>query len=176
MPILAGVFAATMFVAGSAVLPIHIHIHDASFPRIRALDPVAGRLLADGRRRSPTLTALVVDLERRDLVAYVTMSPVVTSRGTLCFVMRAASVTYVIIHINARQIPDRAIAAIGHELRHALEVATAAPAVASAADLAALYRRIGAPLGHGTFESDAALLTEQTIARELARGATRRRP
>ena len=161
-----------MLAGAPAVLPIH----DTDFAHVRPLDAVTSRLIVDGRRRSPTLNALVGDLERREIVVYVTLSPIVPSRGSLCFVMRTASVTYVIAHINAHQVSDRAIAAIGHELRHALEVAGAVPAVSSAADLEALYRRIGHATGRDRFESEAALVTERAVAAELVRGATRRQP
>jgi hypothetical protein len=172
MFIIAGVLAAALVAGAPAVRPVP----DSSFPRIRPLDSRASRLLEDGRRRSPTLAALVRDLERRDVVVYVAVSPGVASRGSLCFVMRSAPLTYVLARIDAQLDGDRAIAALGHELWHGWEVAGATPPVSSGADLAALYRRIGAPSGRDAFESDLALVTERAIRRELAGRATTRDP
>ena len=50
------------------------------------------------------------------------------------------------------------VALLGHELQHAVEVASA-PDVMTPAQLATLYRRIGVPMGPGRYDSDAARTT-----------------
>jgi len=61
------------------------------------------------------------------------------------------------------------MATLGHELRHAVEIA-GMPEVRSDAQLASAYARIGwASSGDGFFETDAAVETGQQVARELVR-------
>ena len=61
--------------------------------------------------------------------------------------------------------PDETIALIGHELRHALEVA-ASPDVRDQAGLTKLYKRIGEPAGCAhSFDTRAAQNTGRRVRR-----------
>ena len=68
------------------------------------------------------------------------MPPGIT--GYLTYVTTARSSRIVRILFDVRRVPTQAIAVIGHELQHAIEVATH-PEVVSAATLRAMYKRIG---------------------------------
>jgi hypothetical protein len=58
------------------------------------------------------------------------------------------------------------VATIAHELRHAAEVLED-PAVRTAADVTALFERIGYTVYAGVLETTAAEEIERTVAREL---------
>jgi hypothetical protein len=63
---------------------------------------------------------------------------------------------------------DEALRTLAHEFQHVIEVLESL--AATDADVDALYERIGNPIAAGVVETDAALATEQIVARELRRG------
>src|SRR5262245_42049581 len=109
-----------------------ITLPDPALPapsRLRPLDAASRALLIEGADRSPTIAWLVTELGRRDVVVYISFvsgEPTAALRGSLTFVSHAASLTYVHVRIETKQAPDARLATLGHELRHALEVASAA--------------------------------------------------
>lgn len=172
MPTLAPLVAALTLVS-PAVLPV---TSDAALRKVRPVDVLATRLIADGSRRSQTLARLIADLERHDAVIYIQTSPVMHHRGALSFLAHAGRRTYLTIELQACRTPAAMLLALAHELAHALEVATATPAIRTPDDFSRLYMRIGFKSGPREFESRAAQESELAVARELATGATTRRP
>jgi hypothetical protein len=94
--------------------------------------------------------------------------------GRLTFMAASGGRRYVNVRIACGLNPDEQIAALGHELRHAVEIADA-PSVVDVASLGELYRRIGfashgVPHGLG-FESRAAIDTARRVWIQLGRAA-----
>lgn len=137
--------------------------------RVRAADRVTEKLLRTGFEQSPTFALLLRQLERSDLVVYVEAVPRLPDAldGRLMMQPPAHGFRYVRIQIVPRGAPPDRIALIGHELRHAVEVA-AAITVVDARGLAALYRRIGIDSGHNLFDTLEARETGRRVLRELA--------
>lgn len=141
--------------------------------RARPMSPGALALVEAAADRSAIVQGLLDDLERTDLVVYIMDAmpgAFVGPKSALTFVSGASATRYLMIRIDSMRLPLPArIAALGHELYHALEVA-AAPEVKDAAGLASLYRRIGWETSAGRFESRAAQEATFQISRQLARG------
>jgi hypothetical protein len=138
---------------------------------IRPLSADARDLVASGVDRSESIRTLVDHLEASDLVVYIRLRWFMTDRnGQLIFVSSAGSLRYVIIEIACGRIVPDQLATLGHELRHAVEVADAA-AVVSRASFARHYARIGIDLGGAglsrQYETDAAVEAGETVRREL---------
>ncbi len=66
------------------------------------------------------------------------------------------------------------VAALAHELRHALEIAGAPMPIRRASDLRQLYTSVGFACGPRSYDSTAAAVTEAAVRRELDAGSTRR--
>jgi hypothetical protein len=136
----------------------------------RPLTPGAAALLADATTRSSIVRTLLQDLERTDVVVYLSDSMTGWAgepRAYLSFVSSPASTRYLVVRIDHRRLaPFERIAWLGHELRHALEVA-AAPDVKDAGGLTHLYRRIGWEDTKGRFESDAARAIGHRVRNQL---------
>lgn len=141
------------------------------------LNPRAISLLADAAERSSIVRSLMEELERTDLVVYITdLMPVPSGPSSyLTFLSREATMRYVLVRIDHwRSSPYERIAMLGHELQHALEVA-AAPEVHDANGLARLYRRIGWEGQPDRFETAAARDTGDRVRGEVSRHASRKR-
>ncbi len=146
----------------------------------RHVRPVDARLrgaLEDGVRRSATLAQLVRTLDQSDVIVYLEtvagMHPSVAGRMILAGA--SAGPRYLRIQIAPRYRGDELIALIGHELRHALEVAQS-PQVRDDASLIALYRTIGHSGGdtlgagegsHHRYDTMAARHTGRLVLTEL---------
>lgn len=141
--------------------------------RTRPLSASALALIEAAAERSAIVQGLLDDLERTDLVVYIEDAmpgAFVGPKSALTLVSAASSNRYLMIRIDSMRLPLQArIAALGHELYHALEVA-AAPEVKDNAGLASLYRRIGWETSVGRFESRGAQDATFQISRQLARG------
>lgn len=144
----------------------------AAWTHTRPLSPGAIGLIEESSERSQIVTSLMRDLEKTNLVVYVSDSmPGVRSgpASYLTFVSREGGVRYLMVRIDFfRLSPSERIVALGHELQHALEVASA-PEVTDAASLAKLYQRIGRESSEGRFESDDAHDTGNRVRRGLDR-------
>ena len=145
----------------------------AEFPRVRVMDDAVLDLFVSGRVKSATFRALAERLERSDVIVHVEPSPRGSRSdvaGTLRFVATAGGYRYLRITIAAHLPRNRAVAMLGHELQHALEVADD-PSVVDLAAFESLYRRIGDRCdGAGRlrrFDTEAARKVERRIAREL---------
>ena len=113
---------------------------------VRAVDPVMSAAIADGLRRSGTFAHLVLALNKSDVIVYIESGrPLPTSLvGRMLLVAGPEGHRYLRIQVTGRPRSNDIIAIVGHELRHALEVAES-PEVRDEASLIALYERIGHP-------------------------------
>jgi hypothetical protein len=116
-----------------------------------------------------TFGDLVAAVNASDVIVYIQrvdrLAP--TIAGQLVIVPVAHEQRYLRIQVLDHLSPDDTIALIGHELRHALEVA-AAPEVRDQKGLTALYQRIGQPGGMThSFDTRAAQNTGRRVKKEL---------
>jgi hypothetical protein len=145
-------------------------------PRLRTTDPHIRAVLEAGLAHSPSLRALVHRLAGGDVVVYLRgaqLSPRLD--GQLTFVSAAGGFRYVVVHLAADRPWHRQIAALGHELQHAVEIAEH-PDIIDHAALARAYTRIGfprVPRQHAvrSFDTLAAIAAGEQIRRELARSS-----
>jgi hypothetical protein len=141
----------------------------ATIPRVRASDPLAADVLRRAVLGSPTVAGLVAQLDQSDLIVNIVTGPLPDSLNGYTRVTAATSaVRYLRVTLRIPGATPRLIATLGHELRHAVEIA-GMPDVRCDASLAAAYRRVGVSMARdGMFETDAAVAVGRTVARELA--------
>jgi hypothetical protein len=142
-------------------------------PRLRTIDRHIRALLDAGLGRSPSLRALVQRLAGGNVVVYLKCAQL-SSRldGQLTFVSAAGGFRYVVVHLASDRPWHRQIAALGHELQHAVEIAEL-PEIVDHAALARAYSRIGfarVPGQHAvrSFDTLAAIAAGEQVRRELA--------
>jgi hypothetical protein len=101
-------------------------------PHVRSLSAGALELVAMGGARSALIRSFLDHLEASDLVVYVDLRWFADTRiGQLVFMGTAHDTRYVVIQIARGRILLDQLAALGHELRHAIEVADASIAARS---------------------------------------------
>lgn len=146
-------------------------------PRVRPYDARSASLLLEGIERSTTIRAIVDRLEELDVIVYLEIQPALSKKlaGRLTWMAATASHRYVRISLNPELNQDALIAALGHELQHALEVAEA-PSIVDGPSLQAYYERHGVSSSHQAngWDSLAARVIGDDVRRELA-GARRGR-
>jgi hypothetical protein len=123
-----------------------------------------------GLSDSPTFRAMAEELARSNLIIHVeaTILPH-GADGMLRFVTTAGGFRYVRISIAPRLTSQMLVAMIGHELRHAVEIARA-PEVVDETSMVRLYRRIGFSCEKpATFDTRAAISVGTQVLRELKR-------
>jgi hypothetical protein len=135
----------------------------------------ASRLVAQALRDSETVRSLVRQLEATDVIVQVELrSGTHTKTGFLRFVGATANSRYLLITIETRLLHRDRIKWLGHELYHALEVATH-PEVRDQASYHALYQRIGRRTQSGGIETDGAVAAGEAVYAELiSRSRTRK--
>lgn len=114
---------------------------------VRAADRNVQQLLARGLARSRTFADLMQQLDQTDVIVYVELSSRMpqTVAGRLLFATTTASgPRYLRVQVSREGSINIQIAAIAHELQHAIEVAHA-PEVRDEQSLERLYSRIGTP-------------------------------
>jgi hypothetical protein len=156
---------------GANVTPVSTPVAADRSPRVRAGDSRAAVLLTKGLERSPTLRRLVEELEQRDVIIYIEMQPALRKRlaGKLTWITATPAHRYVRVSINPELSGEMAIATLGHELQHALEVANA-PEIVCARSLEKYYA------AHGDmnqselngWDTEAARAAGEKVRRELA--------
>jgi len=138
---------------------------------VRTTNADVQRLLASGFDRSPTLHALVARLEGTDVIVYIEPVPMLpgTLAGRLLMLPYGGTQRYLRIQITFGQSSADTIALIGHELRHAIEIAEARN-VLDEKHLIALYQRIGDRARDDLHQYDtaAARATGARVHREMA--------
>ncbi|HEX5217279.1 MAG TPA: hypothetical protein VFV98_17585 [Vicinamibacterales bacterium] len=140
-------------------------------PRLRPTSDVARDLVVEAMSRSPTIKRLVRDLEASDLFVYVELKyDIAEAPAETAFLVANNAGRFLRVAVDARFEPRRRIELLGHELRHALEIAQA-PAVRDALGMRQLFNDIGWTLHRSlAFETGAAVDAERQVSRELARG------
>lgn len=146
---------------------------------IRILDSRLAAALRDALERSPTLQAIVGELEQSDLIVHVVARSASARHphsGRLAFVTAAGGRRFVRITIDAHLAYAERAAILGHELYHAVEVAREA-AVVDLAAFASFYRRVGHATDHGAhcFDTTGAQEAGRRVLAEL-KAASAARP
>jgi hypothetical protein len=128
------------------------------------------RLFAAGYARSATFRDLVERIATADVIVHVEAVAFSGRRpdGMLRFVTRAGGIRYLRITIRVGLPREAAVALLGHELQHALEVADDA-SVVGPVSLEAMYRRIGEACSpHAkSYDTETARRVQRRIAAEL---------
>jgi hypothetical protein len=145
---------------------------DPAPPRVRPETSEGRELLAELIARSPTAQRLVDHLEQSDVVVYVRYRWFATEsiNGHIGLMSSDPQHRYLIIELACRRTRLEQLVTLGHELRHAVEIADV-PWVTDPSSLSTLYRRIGEAVNvSGTgeaYESNAAAETSHHVRSEL---------
>ena len=107
--------------------PAHDLLLTAPDRRVRVTDARLFSILAEGMTRSRTFASLVTSLNRSDVIVYIetTMTLPKDTMGRLTMLPLAGEYRYLRVKIRNDLSRREAIALIGHELQHALEIADA---------------------------------------------------
>lgn len=160
-------------ICGVVVMGMTMHAATAfeRGPHVRPLDSCAAGAIGDARARSLTVRDLESRLSESNVVAYVHCFWPVAGQtdAALTWVSEAASTRYVRVSLAYTLAPWRKVEMLGHELRHAVEVADA-PWVHGEVEMAHLFTTIGFRTRQTTlrFETDAARTAELAVRRDLA--------
>jgi hypothetical protein len=133
-------------------------------------------LLAEARRRSPTIARLLVALEASDLVVSLDVRLMPRCQtGRLRLVASNGPGRFVKVDVSATARWDEALGWLGHELQHAVEVASA-PDVRDDGSLETFDRRIGnpQPAQASTFETEEAIKVRAQVLAEASRSRDNR--
>ena len=141
--------------------------------RVRPTGPVARMLLEDGPAQSPTVARLLEAVGRSDLIVYVATG-FLHVPGRLDLACARPGVRFLRITINVPEAEPYLIAALAHELQHAVEIA-GAPEVLDAATLARHYREHGQCITGDAYCTKAAQQVTTTVLCEVAAGPSTRR-
>jgi hypothetical protein len=149
---------------------------------VRTSDRRIRDAIAEGVEHSQLFRDLVAQLDASDVIVYVQIDRAMPSglQGRLGLLSATGSRRYVIVRIACVLTGTQQISIIGHELRHAVEIANA-ESVVDEASLAAEYRRIGfgsgAMLGPGGagYDSRAAIDAGRRVAYEVTHKADPRK-
>jgi hypothetical protein len=140
--------------------------------RVRSTDRRITELLEIGFDRSPTFANLVRSVNATDVIVYIERArglPTALAGRLLLLPLAAGQHRYLRIQVRADLPSNDLIALIGHELRHALEIAEE-PWVRDSPAMLHLYQRIGRPTP-GTshsYDTIAAQTAGQQVRLELA--------
>jgi len=137
--------------------------------KVRGTDARVKQYLSEGLERSATFARLLSTLNESDVIVYIerVMTLPRDTMGRLTLVPVANGPRYLRIQIRSDLSAMESIALIGHEMRHALEVAEA-PRVRDNGALIELYQRIGhSSGGDHVYDTDAAQNAGRQIRREL---------
>lgn len=148
-----------------------------SDPHVRPMTAQARDAVTRGVADSEAFRGLVTRLARSNVVVYVNQRMFQTDRwaGYLTFHASSGGRRYLVVQLPAYRPTVELVAALAHELHHAVEIAEATHVVSSET-MAAHYRRIGfesAADGH-CFESRGAIDAGRRVRVDLSarRGAT----
>jgi len=155
---------ATRLLACDAALPDHVRIPDCR----------KAAAVADAAGRSATLNDLFQRVQRTNGLIFITTPPAIGRAkdilgGLSLDISVAGSFRILRIYVTCR-LDDTAMAVVGHEVRHAVEVLETS--ATTEAEVDALYGRIGWPMSSLSFETQAAIDAQNTIAHELRASRT----
>jgi hypothetical protein len=161
-----------LFCAGlmtASLPPSKADLLESPFRHVRTTSPHLQRLLALGVDKSPTFASLLARLNASDVIVYIEQTGDMpkTLDGRLLLLPLANHQRYLRIQINRSGTPTELVSLMGHELRHAIEVADAID-VRDEHALERLYKRIGTPSASlHTYDTDAAQTTGRRVRKEL---------
>jgi hypothetical protein len=162
----------TLFCAGlitSSVSASKADMLDSPYRHVRTASARVQHLLETGVSRSPTFASLVALLNASDVIVYIEQTADMprTLEGRLLLLPLANHQRYLRIQINRSGAPTDLISLMGHELRHAIEVADATD-VRDEGALERLYQRIGMrSAAIHTYDTNAAQTTGRRVRKEL---------
>jgi hypothetical protein len=152
------------------VLPEALLAQTAPMPRVRGIDLIVAAAIVDATERSATFRAMVARLQASDGIVYVLRGRCGHGvRACLLSNVTAAGDNRVLrIVIDERRTGTDLMAAIGHELQHAIEIVSD-ETVQSGADIYFKYRfTIRSTLSRTfTFETEAAVQAGDRVREEL---------
>jgi hypothetical protein len=161
-------------VLGCAIAPPASAVDRLSIPRVRDTgDATIAAMLREAAERSPTFRRIVALIDATDGIVYIEEGTCGHSvRACLPISMKAAGPHRLLrIVVDLRRARDELMAAIGHELRHALEVLMC-PSIRTSAAMYFFYDQ-GNPTKNDSFETRAAVEAGLDIAAELKHSAAR---
>jgi hypothetical protein len=125
-------------------------VMSAADRHVRAADKAMAEVITSGLKRSGTFAHLVLALNNTDVIVYIESGRALPTSivGRLLLAAGPEGIRYLRIQVSGHPGSNDIIALVGHELRHALEVAES-PEVRDEAGLVALYERIGHPTSTG---------------------------
>lgn len=154
---------------GGSVMPSTADAQPVPLQRVHGSSKMAMNLLRQGMDRSATIRRLVAELEQSDLEVRVGVKPVFGHAAQTTLAGAASSSRSLEIVVDLFLDPARQLELLGHELRHATEIASARD-VHDEAGLRALLQVIGWQTSNrNTFETEAARQTEIRVRHDLCR-------
>lgn len=157
------------------LLSLPVHALGANADAVRLLDSHADEVFRQGVTRSPSFRALVDRLAASDVVVYIRYEDLPRRlAGRLRFMGSAGGRRYVVVSVSWHGSGHGQVAALAHELQHAVEVAET-PGIVDQRSLRQAYTEIGYATdyvsGRVWFESAAAIDAGDRVLRELRRPA-----
>jgi hypothetical protein len=143
-----------------------------SYAHVRSESRDIRALIRNSAERSPTVRALLEEIDRSDMIVYVSLRTFSSQMldGRIGFIAGSRGGRLLAIELACPRTRDAQIATLAHELHHALEIARA-PWVVGAETLARYYETIGMATDSArdrlTFETEAARETAARVRREL---------
>jgi hypothetical protein len=154
---------------GSSLPASKADLLESPYRHVRTTNARVQHLLEAGVSRSPTFASLLAVLNASDVIVYIEQTDEMprTLEGRLLLMPLANQQRYLRIQITRNGTPTDLIALIGHELRHAIEVADATD-VRDERALERLYQRIGnRSAALHAYDTDAAQTTGRRVRKEL---------
>jgi len=165
----------TVLSCGASLQPIYAE-QPSDGTHVRTNDSRMRAAIADGIAGSAFFRDLVAQLDASDVIVYAESDCLMPPPlgGRLTFMSSAGGRRYVLVRIACTIEGRGQIAMLGHELRHAVEIADG-ESVVDESSLAVAYRQIGfasnaMPTGAG-FDSRAAIEAGRRVWEELSRRA-----
>lgn len=153
------------------MLAISIDAQNGPERHVRTTERQIQALIDQGSLRSTTFLRLLTTLDQSDVIVYV--EPQLTRLALGGFLVnhisRAGGQRYLRVAVDYHGSPERVIAVLGHELQHAVEIATDA-SVADDVSLQQMISRRAIAFGCGgteCYETRAAKDIEKTVLKEL---------
>jgi len=141
-------------------------------PHVRPMSPELQSLVDEGIERSPALRALVAKLEASNVIVYVNFRefPEKIIEGRLVFIGATARLRYLQVYIESSLPHEKHLALLGHEFRHALEIA-AEPSVVDSFSMGRYYGEIGyrvaGPPHQQRYETREAIVSARHVLSEV---------
>jgi hypothetical protein len=144
--------------------------------RVRPTSNIAKAMVADAAARSPTVAALITELNRSDVFVYIELQfDVAGALAQTTLLVANDAGRFLRIAVEASLDPRRRLELLAHELQHAVEIARAKEVRTDAA-MRRLFSSIGWPMGERSYETAEAIDVERQTRRELGLRTTAASP